>query len=229
MASRRDSQPQPVGSADVDIVRRGGLRAIGVATSRLTVALADKRGWTAARLIADWPSIVGAELARNSLPERLLNQGSLAEPAAAWQGEEDSPATARDLGPRGSKRASRKTADAAEDLSPAADKKMKARPARRPAALRIRVGGAAALEIQHREPQIVERINGWFGYRAIDRLKLVQGPLPVRPSRPRPRPLDVVTTREIDRKVEAVRDEELRAALASLGRAIACDRTKAKG
>ena len=192
MASRRDRQPSPVGRSDVDIERRGGLRAIGATSSRLTAAIADKRGWTAARLIAEWPAIVGAELARRSLPERLIGQGSLAEPAATWNG---------------------------------GGEKKPARPPRRPAALRIRVAGAAALEIQHREPQIVERVNGWFGYRAIDRLKLVQGPLPAPPPVARPRPLDAITTREIDRKVEDVKDGELRAALASLGRAIARDRS----
>lgn len=48
------------------------------------------------------------------------------------------------------------------------------------AVLHIRVAGAAAVELQHMAPTVIERINGFYGYRAVDRLKLVQGPLPER-------------------------------------------------
>jgi hypothetical protein len=41
--------------------------------------------------------------------------------------------------------------------------------------LHLNVSGGAALEIQHIGPQIIERINGHLGYRAVDRLKLVHG------------------------------------------------------
>lgn len=46
------------------------------------------------------------------------------------------------------------------------------------AVLHIRVAGAAAVELQHMAPVVLERINGFYGYRAVDRLKLIQGPLP---------------------------------------------------
>jgi hypothetical protein len=49
---------------------------------------------------------------------------------------------------------------------------------RRDGTLRLRVASALALEIQHREPVLLERINGYFGYRAVVRLALVQGPPP---------------------------------------------------
>ena len=39
--------------------------------------------------------------------------------------------------------------------------------------LHVRVAGGVATELQHLEPQVVERINGHFGYRAVSRLKLV--------------------------------------------------------
>lgn len=45
--------------------------------------------------------------------------------------------------------------------------------------LRINSGGAA-LELQHMEVQIVERLNAHLGYAAIARLKLVQGGRPKR-------------------------------------------------
>ncbi len=43
-------------------------------------------------------------------------------------------------------------------------------------ALRVRPGQATRL--QHMEPLLLERINGYFGYRAVARLRLQQGPLP---------------------------------------------------
>lgn len=45
--------------------------------------------------------------------------------------------------------------------------------------LTIRVDGPASLEFAHQEPQILERINGYYGYRAVTRLKLLQAPLPL--------------------------------------------------
>src|SRR5215475_13317525 len=49
---------------------------------------------------------------------------------------------------------------------------------RREGTLHVRVSGALALELQHLEPQVVERINGYFGYRAVARLRIHQGPVP---------------------------------------------------
>ena len=43
--------------------------------------------------------------------------------------------------------------------------------------LTLRVDGPIALEIQHREPQILERIATHFGYRAVSRISIRQGPL----------------------------------------------------
>ncbi|HEX7084835.1 MAG TPA: DUF721 domain-containing protein, partial [Vicinamibacterales bacterium] len=44
--------------------------------------------------------------------------------------------------------------------------------------LSVRVTGAAAAELQHMAPQIIERINTYLGVRAVDRLKLIHAPLP---------------------------------------------------
>ena len=43
--------------------------------------------------------------------------------------------------------------------------------------LRLRVDGPLATEIKHLEPQILERIASYFGYRAVNRLSMIQGPL----------------------------------------------------
>lgn len=56
--------------------------------------------------------------------------------------------------------------------------------------LTIRAASADALELQHETPRILERLNGHFGYRAVDRIKLIQAPptspksAPARQSRP---------------------------------------------
>jgi len=187
---RMSREPAESRQADLRVERRGGVRAIGGIASRLTAGLADRRGWTAASLIAHWREIVGADLARRSQPERLVAQGRLAERPAPYAGKDEKPA----------------------------------KPPRRPAALRIRVAAAAALEIQHRENEILERVNGFFGYRAVDRLQLVQGAIAVPSVRRAPPPLDAARARAISDKAAAVRDPDLRAALERLGQSIARQR-----
>ena len=44
--------------------------------------------------------------------------------------------------------------------------------------LTLRVEGSFALEFQYKEPQLLERIATHFGYRAITRISLRQGPMP---------------------------------------------------
>lgn len=91
-------------------------------------------------------------------------------------------------------------------------------------ALRLKVSGAAALEVQHRSGQIVERVNAHYGHKLIDDLRLVQGtiaPPPAAPAVPRP---DPATERAIAGRAAAVKDPELRAALTRLGARIATGR-----
>jgi hypothetical protein len=89
------------------------------------------------------------------------------------------------------------------------------------AVLEVRAGGAAALELQHREPLLIERINAHFGYKAVERLKLHQGPVgpPARAVRPIRR-IGAAEERTLFRQLEGVGDESLRNALAGLGRAV---------
>jgi hypothetical protein len=89
--------------------------------------------------------------------------------------------------------------------------------------LHLRVEGAAALEVQHEAPRIVERVNAFFGYPAISRVALVQGPLPKRPGparKPPPAALSPADRAALESAVGGVEDEALRASLARLGRAI---------
>lgn len=93
---------------------------------------------------------------------------------------------------------------------------------RRDGTLRLRVASALALEIQHREPVLLERINGYFGYRAVIRLALIQGPPPLKEHAvPRaPRPLEPTERQALDRRLDGIADPALRAALERLGSAI---------
>ena len=92
--------------------------------------------------------------------------------------------------------------------------------------LKLRVSSAAALSVQHREPQILERINGFFGYAAVARLALVQGPLPDRgqASRRIQRPLTPAEFAALSRRVSQVSDPGLKSALERLGAAILAER-----
>jgi hypothetical protein len=91
-----------------------------------------------------------------------------------------------------------------------------------PGVLHLHAAGAAALELQHQTPQLLERINGYFGRLAVARLRIVQAPLPP-PAAPEPPPpvLDAEGVRHVARSVAAVAEPELREALAALGRAVA--------
>jgi protein-disulfide isomerase len=91
-------------------------------------------------------------------------------------------------------------------------------------ALRLRVAGAAALEVQHSSGKVLERVNAYFGHKFIDEIRLVQGAI-VRPAAPRPLPPpDPQVAQRITAKVAEVKDPELRAALARLGARIASGR-----
>ena len=95
--------------------------------------------------------------------------------------------------------------------------------------LDIRVEGALALELQHLQPQIIERVNGYFGYEAVDRIRLRQGPLPQRPVRRRPLPPpSAAAVEQVEATVATVEDPDLRAALDRLGRAIHARRPAAE-
>jgi len=94
--------------------------------------------------------------------------------------------------------------------------------------LHVRVAGAFALELQHLEPAVIERINAHFGHAAVSRLKLTQGlPAPaVKPMR-RKRTLGAAGEAELSRTVERIGDSRLKEALARLGRAILTEEPKA--
>src|SRR5918996_2842921 len=112
--------------------RGGGLRRLPDLLTRLLDPVSRRRGLAEARVLTDWPSIVGAGLAARCQPVKLTGGGH---------------------GHGG--------------------------------ILHVHVAGIAALELQHSEPQLIERINSYFGHPAVARLRLIQAP-PVRRAAPWP-------------------------------------------
>ena len=108
-----------------DAMRRGGgLRRLPDLLGRVLDPASRRRGLAEARVLTDWPSIVGEVLAARCQPVKLTG------------------------GSRG-----------------------------HGGILHIHVAGSAALELQHSEPQLLERINSYFGYPAVARLRLIRAPL----------------------------------------------------
>ncbi len=90
------------------------------------------------------------------------------------------------------------------------------------ATLVLRVAGAHALFVQQDAPRIIERVNIFLGYPAIGRIKILQRPI-VR-SAPKQRrkiePLAAADEAALAEKLRAIDDDDLRAALTRLGRAV---------
>ena len=87
--------------------------------------------------------------------------------------------------------------------------------------LMIRVAAAFGLEVQHLSPQIIERVNGHFGYPAVARLKILPGGMPeLRAKRPPRGPAPPPPTADTLATMQSVEDPELRAALERLAKAL---------
>jgi hypothetical protein len=86
------------------------------------------------------------------------------------------------------------------------------------ATLVLRVDGPRAIEVQHRADQILERVNTYFGYRAVAALRIVQAPV----TRQSPRaPKSSLEIDETSLKQTARIDKDgLKRALSRLGSAI---------
>jgi hypothetical protein len=160
-------QPDRQLTAGRDVMRRGGgLRRLPDLLGRVLDPASRRRGLAEARVLTDWPSIVGEVLAARCQPVKLTGGG-------------------RGHG----------------------------------GILHVHVAGSAALELQHSEPQLLERINSYFGYPAVGRLRLTRAPmaLPRRAPTAAAPPLDAAARAEIEAVVQPVADDALRAALTGLG------------
>ena len=137
----------------------------------ITRAAFARHGFAQADVATHWDDIVGAELARHSLPERIT-----------W--------------PRGPGGEARKAGGT----------------------LVVRAAPGRALDLQYETPRLIGRINSYFGYEAVAKLRIVQTAGPLRggaePGAPAPDGID-------EPVVEAIDDQGLKAALQRLGRGVA--------
>lgn len=106
--------------------------------------------------------------------------------------------------------------------------------------LHVRIATSAmALEVQHAEPVIIERINGYFGFTAVARLRLRHAPMAstTRPLRGNERPTaDGIADharppdeKALERSVAGIADGGLKAALLALGRTMSAEPTPTSG
>jgi hypothetical protein len=88
-----------------------------------------------------------------------------------------------------------------------------------PGVLVLRVEGPAAVEIQHLSGVVLQRVNRFFGWQAVGRLRLRQAPLRRRAPAPQPS-VDAEAAARIAAHLSDITDEKLRDALGRLGAAI---------
>jgi len=89
----------------------------------------------------------------------------------------------------------------------------------RPATLVVHTDGPTALMLSHEMPQIIERINAFYGWAAVGRIRIVQRPVAVRPhsSRKALRALTGEEERNLDARLSGFEHKGLRNALKKLG------------
>ena len=154
-----------------------GARAIGAYVARMLDPVARARGFATTALLTEWPAVVGEELARFTMPDKVV-----------W------PRRSEEREASGSQSAWREDG----------------------AILVLKVDGPRAIEVQHRAEQILERVNIYFGYRAIAQLRFLQAPMPRGESRP-PAPPSLTDDVEVLPPASSLADKGLVQALRRLG------------
>ena len=116
-------------------------------------------------------------------------------------------------------------AEVAED----ADETERRRPQK--TSLEVWVADGRALDVQYSSAAILDRINRYFGYRAVTELRVLQGSLP-----PVEEPVPIRATtaapaleRAVDAEVPDIADEALRKALVRLGASVRARRNAGGG
>ena len=88
--------------------------------------------------------------------------------------------------------------------------------------LELTVEGAHATMIQHVLPEIMDRVNRFFGYGAVARVKVRQGPVSKpKPRQPSPPPMLKPVPMELCESLREIGDPELFAVLESLAKSLA--------
>jgi len=92
-----------------------------------------------------------------------------------------------------------------------------------PSSLEIRVAGPAAAIIQHQAHEILARVNLFLGADAVQKLRIVQGPLQAKsePAAPRRlKPLDAADEARLAESLADAPEGKLKSALLALGRGV---------
>ena len=87
--------------------------------------------------------------------------------------------------------------------------------------LTIACEGARALFLTHSQGELIQRINGFFGYPAIRQIRIVQKPVvPQQKYRRKPRALTASENARLKTMTGEIENDNLKAALDRLGRAV---------
>ena len=93
-----------------------------------------------------------------------------------------------------------------------------------PSSLEIRVAGPSAAIVQHQAPDILARVNLFLGADAVQKLRIVQGPLQHKPDvKAPPRrlpPLDAAQEARLAEGLSTAPEGKLKSALLALGRGV---------
>lgn len=90
-----------------------------------------------------------------------------------------------------------------------------------PGTLTIACEGARALFLSHAQGELIERINGFFGFPAVRQIRIVQKPVSVASrTRTRPQPLRGDSARKLADMMDGIENEALRKAVERLGTAV---------
>ncbi|MEM1306182.1 MAG: DciA family protein [Pseudomonadota bacterium] len=133
---------------------RRGAQPLGGFVPSLTRAAFERHGFATAAIATDWIQIVGPAIASKCLPERLV-----------WPHQRSRDTSDRTQSQTTANRTRTARNRGSEDTRPMA------------ATLHLAVEPAFALDIQYASAQIQDRINAYFGYRAIGTMRLRQVPL----------------------------------------------------
>ena len=94
-----------------------------------------------------------------------------------------------------------------------------------PSSLEIRVAGPSAALVQHQAHEILARVNLFLGADAVQKLRIVQGPLrraetAILPPRRRPQPLDAAEEAALVQGLAEAPEGKLKSQLLALGRGV---------
>ncbi|WP_412058168.1 DUF721 domain-containing protein [Bartonella sp. DGB2] len=90
----------------------------------------------------------------------------------------------------------------------------------KPGTLVIVCEGFAMVKLQHETKQLIERVNGFFGYEAINKIKIEQKYVTAASTKPLPEKPVIKDYPDIAKMVEPIEDEKMRELLYTLGCAI---------